>query len=171
MGGITLLISFFFPPLWRSFPSGVFWILLSYYPTIAPLVAQLTRALCLFFPPIILIASMIWLWSRQMNRHPTIARAFLVTLEAIGIAFLTTLVFSVVLFVLLDNGGWYAATMFPMESGGWYAAALFSLLIGLALLVFSPCLLLASTLLAYLQRKAKRSNETAPIDVRSNLVL
>jgi hypothetical protein len=72
-------------------------------------------------------------------------------------AFLATIVFSIVVFVIIDNGGWYAATLFPMESGGWYAATLFSLLFGLAFFVFSPCLLIAATILFYFSKRYNHS--------------
>lgn len=167
MGGMALVVSLFFPPFWRPF-SGAFWALLFSYPhSVTPLVSQVTQMVCLFFPSCTLIASIVWLWSRQINGHPTISRAFMVTLEAIVIAFLATVVFAIMVFVILDTGGWYATTVFPMESRGWYDAALFSLVFGLDFLVFFPCLLIAATALVYLQRKARQSDMAASIDVRS----
>ena len=167
MGGMTLLISFFFPHVGGPF-SGAFWALNSSYNfSVSPFAGQVAQVVCLFFPACMLIASITWLWHLQVNRDATIFQAFVVTLEAICIAFVATIVFSVVFFVILDTGGWYAARVCPMEPRGWYCASLLCLVFGLNFLVFFPCLLIVAMVLAYFQRKAMRSDMLVSIDVSS----
>lgn len=141
MGGMTLVVSLFFPHLWGTARvSGFFWQLsyiwqLSYF--------SLIDRLILFFPLCALTASTIWCWSRQMNQRPTVIRALVVVLEATVLALLATAVFSVVVFIITAPGnGWgMALTIFN------------TMWAGLAFLAFLPCLLIAAAVLASFQRK------------------
>lgn len=148
MGAITLVIALFFPPLWgrSSRVEGFFWQLLSLSPSSSLfqviLQTHFLDWLILFFPPCALTACTIWLWSRQMPWNPTIFRGMMVTLEAIGLALLATAVFFVAVFIIPAPGnGWGMA--FALFNTMWASVAFFA---------FLPCLLIAATVLARLQR-------------------
>ena len=77
-----------------------------------------------------------------MPWKPTIFRGMLVILEAIGLALLATVALSVAVFII------------PAPVNGWgMALALFNTMwASVAFLAFLPCLLIAATVLACLQR-------------------
>jgi hypothetical protein len=163
MGAITLVVSLFFPHFWGLWRvEGFFWQLLGFSPA-SPLKQvilhiDLFEVLTLFFPPCALTACTIWFWSRQMHWRPSSLRAMLVTLEATGLALLTTAVFYSVVFIIpsvvfiISAPGNTRGNRWAM---GWgIAGAMFSTMwAGGAFLAFFPCLLIAATVLASLQRK------------------
>lgn len=145
MGAITLVVALFFPPLWTRV-EGFFWQLRGLSPASSLLQVILQTNyldwLILFFPPCALTACIIWLWTRQMNWHPTIIRGMLVTFEATVLALLMTAVFFAVVFVI------------PAPGNGWgMAFAIFNTMwTGLSFLAFFPCLLITAIVLAHFQK-------------------
>lgn len=152
MGAITLVIALFFPPLWGWRIEGFVWQLrnFAFAPSLLQVIPQL---LTLFFPSCALTVCTIWLWTRQMNWHPTIIRGMLVAFEATVLALLMTAVFFAVIFVI------------PALGNGWgMAIALFNTMwAGLAFLAFLPCLLIAAIVLAHFQKTERIvSDNTKP---------
>lgn len=150
VGAITVVVALFWPHI-GGLPvqaQGFFWQLYDEAPRFS-LVQALLNPNPFFMafvalPLCALTACMIWLWSVQMYWDPTVGRALLVTLEATGLAVLATTVGSGVLFMRPGV---------PGNGGGRMALTLYSAMFAFqAFLSMLPCLLLATALLARLQR-------------------
>jgi hypothetical protein len=153
MGGATLVIALFFPPLWGHLwhIEGFVWQLRDLSP-VESWSQAISRAtyldwLILFFPPCALTVCTIWLWSRQMSWNSALVRGGVVMIEASILGLLATAIFFVVIFII------------PAPGNGWGVAfALFNTMwTGVAFLAFLPCLLIVALILAWLQKKRPHS--------------